>query len=126
MAHRYPRDQNTMMAKIGICFCCKAKPISSEAEECPHCGQPNPYHSSEQDVFEEGSIHEGEVTKLWINDDKDCGTLFIEFPQGQKGELSLYPQNKDPLVKKRCGDPITVKIASYSGYGFGRYECWRV
>lgn len=30
------------MPKLGICKCCSGK-VSSEAEFCPHCGQPDPY-----------------------------------------------------------------------------------
>ena len=37
------------MVPLGFCKTCK-KPVSQEAQSCPHCGQPEPYEPVPDDV----------------------------------------------------------------------------
>lgn len=106
------------MAVIGICHCCQYTPVSSEADACPRCGQRRPYHSPDQPVLADGSVHTPTVVENAFQDDGPC-MLKLKFPENQKGSLEY--SMLDPGIRRvRPNDKVRVRIR---GYRYGWYIC---
>ena len=107
------------MATLGLCHCCRQS-VSSEAEACPHCGQPSPYYPTDRPILENGSIHRAVVmTNIFTRGNDDSGRLGLSFAGGQRGWMR-YSVSNDYFRHLVKSDTISVNILRYSR---GEYEC---
>src|ERR1035437_8709480 len=96
---------NLIVPKLGWCTCCHAR-VSSEANTCPHCGQPNPYGSFIEPEL--GKIYDGRIVNVM-----DFGA-FVEILPGFEGFLhiscisSTKIKNISDVIK--IGQKVTVEV----------------
>ncbi len=107
-----------MTPKIGWCRCCSGQ-VSDEAQSCPHCGQPFPYHPSREiQPIEVGHTFPARVTEI-----KDFGA-FVEFAGGHKGlvhitELAEF-RIKNIFEHVSIGASLRVRVIGRSEHGYIR------
>jgi len=91
------------MPELGKCICCSGR-ISSEARECPHCGQPAPFHKAapHPSGVMAGEIYEATYLQHGF-------FLLLELKPGVKASL-------DNNIGVTAG-PITVRVVKADAEG---------
>lgn len=99
--------------QFGWCRCCSQR-VSSQAPNCPHCGQPAPYQPSS--VFRIGQTYTAHVTEI-----REWGVL-VEFANGHESAIHVSELPQDQSTKSApfglaVGSSLKVKLIEIDEQG---------